>query len=35
MVADLMNREERFDILDAELDAVETYIGKHARASGQ
>jgi len=26
-----MDREERFDILDAELKAVETYIGAHAR----
>ncbi|MEH3093578.1 MAG: threonine synthase [Agrobacterium cavarae] len=31
-LADLMNREERFDVLEAELDAVETFIGKHARA---
>ena len=31
-LADLMNREERFDVLKAELDAVETFIGKHARA---
>jgi threonine synthase len=30
-LADLMDREERFDILDAELKAVETYIGAHAR----
>ena len=30
-LADLMDREERFDILDAELEAVETYIGAHAR----
>ncbi|KAA3514248.1 threonine synthase [Agrobacterium rosae] len=34
-LADLMNREERFDILNAELDAVETFIGKHARAKGE
>jgi len=32
-LADLMNREERFDVLEAELDAVETFIGKHARAN--
>ncbi|WP_112518821.1 threonine synthase [Agrobacterium cavarae] len=31
-LADLMNREERFDVLEAELEAVETFIGKHARA---
>jgi threonine synthase len=31
-LADIMNREERFDILDAELKAVETFIGSHARA---
>lgn len=31
-LADLMDREERFDILDAELKAVETFIGQHARA---
>lgn len=31
-LADLMNREERFDVLEAELDAVKTFIGKHARA---
>ncbi|SSC71414.1 unnamed protein product [Ciceribacter sp. T2.26MG-112.2] len=30
-LADLMNREERFDILDAELKAVETFVGAHAR----
>jgi threonine synthase len=30
-LADLMNREERFDILDADLKAVETFVGKHAR----
>jgi threonine synthase len=33
-LADLMNREERFEILDAELKAVETFIGKHTRANG-
>ncbi|MBB5571735.1 MULTISPECIES: threonine synthase [Rhizobium] len=31
-LAGLMNREERFDVLDPELKAVETFIGKHARA---
>ncbi|MBB3608586.1 threonine synthase [Rhizobium sp. BK602] len=31
-LAGLMNREERFDILDPELKAVEAFIGKHARA---
>lgn len=31
-LADLMQREERFDILEAELKAVETFIGQHARA---
>jgi threonine synthase len=31
-LADLMNREERFEILEADLKAVETFIGKHARA---
>ncbi|NML74495.1 threonine synthase [Rhizobium sp. S-51] len=30
-LADLMNREERFEILDADLKAVETFVGKHAR----
>ena len=30
-LADLMDREERFDILDAELKAVETFVGAHAR----
>ncbi|SSC68384.1 threonine synthase [Ciceribacter selenitireducens] len=30
-LADLMNREEHFDILDAELKAVETFVGAHAR----
>lgn len=31
-LADLMQREERFDILEPELKAVETFIGNHARA---
>ncbi len=31
-LADLMQREERFDILEPELKAVETFIGQHARA---
>ncbi len=31
-LAGLMTREERFDILDPELKAVESFIGKHARA---
>jgi threonine synthase len=31
-LADLMTREERFDLLEPELKAVETYIGQHARA---
>jgi len=31
-LADLMQREERFDILEPELKAVETFIGSHARA---
>lgn len=31
-LAGLMTREERFDILDPELKAVEGFIGKHARA---
>ena len=31
-LADLMQREERFDILEPELKAVETFIGEHARA---
>ncbi|PZU87937.1 MAG: threonine synthase [Shinella sp.] len=30
-LADLMTREERFDILDADLKAVETFVGEHAR----
>ncbi|MCA0340718.1 threonine synthase [Shinella sp. 838] len=33
-LADLMQREERFDVLDAELDAVEDFIGKHTRVRG-
>ncbi|MQY47518.1 threonine synthase [Rhizobiales bacterium RZME27] len=32
-LADLMTREERFDLLDADLKAVESFIGKHARAT--
>lgn len=31
-LGDLMNREERFDILPAEIRAVEMFIGDHARA---
>lgn len=31
-LADLMDREERFEILEAELKAVETFVGNHARA---
>ncbi len=31
-LADLMQREERFDILEPELKAVETFIGSHTRA---
>jgi threonine synthase len=31
-LADLMSREERFDLLEPELKAVETFIGRHARA---
>jgi len=31
-LGDLMNREERFDILPAEIRAVEKFIGDHARA---
>ncbi len=31
-LADLMDREERFEVLDAELKAVETFVGQHARA---
>ncbi|MGH6809536.1 MAG: threonine synthase [Ensifer adhaerens] len=33
-LADLMNREERFDILDADLKSVETFIGDRARIRG-
>ena len=31
-LADLMSREERFDLLEPELKAVETFIDRHARA---
>lgn len=31
-LADLMHREERFQIIEPELKAVETFIGKHARS---
>ena len=31
-LAGLMDREERFEILEAELKAVETFVGNHARA---
>ena len=31
-LADLMQREERFDVLDADLKTVETFIGDHARS---
>lgn len=34
-LADLMDREERFDVLDPELKAVESFIGEHARAKGR
>ncbi|MBO3759173.1 threonine synthase [Ciceribacter sp. L1K22] len=30
-LGDLMDREERFTVLDAELKAVETFVGEHAR----
>ncbi|MGO8655052.1 threonine synthase, partial [Rhizobium ruizarguesonis] len=30
-LADLMHREERFQIIKPELKAVETFIGQHAR----
>jgi threonine synthase len=30
-----MDREERFDVLDPELKAVESFIGEHARAKGR
>jgi threonine synthase len=33
-LADLMQREERFVVLDAGLDAVEDFIGKHTRVRG-
>ncbi|WP_065372610.1 threonine synthase [Ensifer adhaerens] len=33
-LADLMNREERFDILDADLKSVETFIGERTRLRG-
>jgi len=33
-LSDLMNREEHFDILPSDLDTVETYIERHARAAG-
>jgi threonine synthase len=33
-LADLMDREERFEILPAELKAVESFVGTHARADG-
>ncbi|OMQ44320.1 threonine synthase [Ensifer sp. 1H6] len=33
-LADLMNREERFDILDADLKSVETFIGERTRLQG-
>lgn len=32
-LSDLMDREERFEILDADLNAVETFIGSKARAT--
>ena len=31
-LADLMQREERFDVLDADLKTVETFIGDHSRS---
>ncbi|MCL6706215.1 threonine synthase [Pseudomonas sp. R2.Fl] len=31
-LGDLMDREERFTVLDAELKTVETFVGEHARA---
>jgi threonine synthase len=34
-LAGLMTREERFDVLDPELKAVESFIGEHARAGEQ
>ena len=33
-LAGLMQREERFDVLDAGLDSVEAYIGSHSRVRG-
>lgn len=33
-LADLMNREERFDILDPDLKSVETFIGERTRLRG-
>ncbi len=33
-LADLMNREERFDILEADLKSVETFIGERTRLQG-
>jgi threonine synthase len=33
-LADLMQREERFDVLDAELDGLEDYVGKQTRVRG-
>lgn len=32
-LADLMNREERFDVIDPTIDAVQGFIGQHARAA--
>ncbi|MFN7090048.1 MAG: threonine synthase, partial [Allorhizobium sp.] len=31
-LADLMDREERFEVLPAELKAIESFVGKQARA---
>ncbi len=33
-LSDVMTREEHFDILPADLDAVEAHISRHARAAG-
>ncbi|MFC3072105.1 threonine synthase [Shinella pollutisoli] len=33
-LADLMQREERFDVLEAKLDNVEAFIGDHSRVRG-
>ncbi len=33
-LGDLMDRKERFEVLDADLKTVETFIGSHARAKG-